>query len=127
MKAMILAAGLGTRRGELTATIPKPLIKIQQHYLIEFPLTLLKKAGIREVIINTHYLAGQMEQTLGDGSKYGLHIIYSREETILGTGGGVKKAEELIGSEAFVLINADILCDPVWSLIARPERSSLVW
>jgi mannose-1-phosphate guanylyltransferase len=123
MKAMILAAGFGTRLGELTAATPKPLINIQGHYLIEYPLALLKKAGIREVIINTHYLAGQIEQALGDGSKYDLRITYSREDKILGTGGGVKKAETYIGGETFILINSDVICNIDLNDVLSSHRS----
>lgn len=108
---MILAAGFGSRLHELTRDLPKPLIQIQHHYLIEYALFLIKKAGIVDVMINTHYHAGTIRDALQDGRKYGLHISYSHEEMILGTGGGVKHAENFFGHEPFVLINSDIICN----------------
>ncbi|MBL7994428.1 NTP transferase domain-containing protein [bacterium] len=111
MRAMILAAGFGSRLHELTRDYPKPLIQVQRHYLIEYALFLIKKAGIIDVMINTHYHADKIRDALQDGRKYGLHISYSHEEMILGTGGGVKRAETFFGHEPFVLINSDIICD----------------
>lgn len=108
---MILAAGFGTRLQELTLGQPKPLIKIKNHYLIDYALYLIRKAGIRDVIINTHYHADKIQNTHRNGSKYGLHISYSHEQTILGTGGGLKNAESFFNDQPFVLINSDIICD----------------
>lgn len=108
---MILAAGFGSRLHELTRDLPKPLIPIHHHYLIEYALFLIKKAGIIDVMINTHYHADKIRGALQDGHKHGLRISYSHEETILGTGGGVKRAENFFGHEPFVLINSDIICD----------------
>ena len=88
MKAMILAAGLGTRLRPLTNTIPKPLLPIAGTPLIVWNLLLLKRHGFQDVIINLHHLGPMIEQAVGNGSKYGLRIIYSHEPMILGTGGG---------------------------------------
>src|SRR4026207_1222881 len=92
MKAMILAAGLGTRLRPLTHVIPKPLLPIAGTPLIVWNLLLLKRHGFHDVVINLHHLGPMIEQALGNGSKYGLRIYYLREPGIFGTGGGLKQA-----------------------------------
>ena len=88
---MILAAGLGTRLRPLTNTIPKPLLPIAGTPLIVWNLLLLKRHGFHDVVINLHHLGPMIEQGVGNGSRYGLRIIYSHEPVILGTGGGTQK------------------------------------
>lgn len=109
MKAMILAAGLGTRLRPLTNTIPKPLLPVAGMPLIVWNLLLLKRHGFHQVVINLHYLGPMIEQALGDGSKFGMRIIYSHEPVILGTGGGIKKAEPYFSGEPVLILNADTL------------------
>ena len=111
MKAMILAAGLGTRLRPLTNTIPKPLLPIAGTPLIVWNLLLLKRHGFHDVVINLHYLGPMIEQALGDGSRYGLRIIYSHEPVILGTGGGLKEAEPHFSGEPVMVLNGDTLVD----------------
>ncbi|OQW43453.1 MAG: hypothetical protein A4C66_08770 [Nitrospira sp. HN-bin3] len=111
MKAMILAAGLGTRLRPLTNTIPKPLLPIAGTPLIVWNLLLLKRHGFHQVVINLHYLGPMIEQALGDGSKFGMRIIYSHEPVILGTGGGIKKAEPYFSGEPVLILNADTLVE----------------
>lgn len=111
MKAMILAAGLGTRLRPITNNTPKPIIPVGDRPLIEYLLLLLKKYGIRDIIINLHHLGEKIEKALGDGSRWGIRISYSREEIILGTGGGIKKAQAFLSDSAFLVINGDILID----------------
>lgn len=108
-KAMVLAAGLGTRLHPITLEIPKPLVEVLNVPNILHSLFLLKKAGIREVIVNLHYLPEKIERFLGNGSAWGLHIEYSRESVLLGTGGGLKKAEPFFNSEPFLLVNCDFV------------------
>lgn len=111
-KAMVFAAGLGTRLRPLTNTTPKPLIEVQGKPLIVHALTLLKQAGVQEVMVNTHYLADQISSFLGDGSQFGLTISLSYEETLLGTGGGLLKARDFFRDEpAFFVMNSDTLLD----------------
>ena len=109
MKAMILAAGLGTRLRPLTNTIPKPLLPIGGTPLIVWNLLLLKRHGIHDVVINLHHLGPMIEQALGNGSKYGLKIYYSHEPVILGTGGGIKQAESHFSGEPMLVLNGDTL------------------
>jgi NDP-sugar pyrophosphorylase family protein len=109
MKAMILAAGLGTRLRPLTNTIPKPLLPIAGTPLIVWNLLLLKRYGFHDVVINLHHLGPMIEQAVGNGSRYGLRIIYSREPVILGTGGGLKQAEPNFSGEPVLVLNGDTL------------------
>ncbi|HXV69114.1 MAG TPA: nucleotidyltransferase family protein [Nitrospira sp.] len=111
MKAMILAAGLGTRLRPLTNTIPKPLLPVGGTPLIVWNLLLLKRHGFRDVVINLHHLGPMIEQTVGNGSQFGLRITYSREPMILGTGGGIKQAEPHFSGEPVLVLNGDTLCE----------------
>jgi MurNAc alpha-1-phosphate uridylyltransferase len=105
-KAMILAAGLGKRMRPLTLTTPKPLIPVVGKPLIDWALDWLVAAGIREVIVNTSYLAETLEAHLA--GHRAPHIRFSREEPEpLETGGGIKKALSLIGAEPFLVMNSD--------------------
>lgn len=112
MNAIILAAGLGKRMRPLTLETPKPLLKVGQYSLIEHHIFSLKKANIKNIVINTFWLADKIHQQLGDGGNYGVNIQYSDEkESPLETAGGIKKALSLIDSEQFVVVNGDIYCD----------------
>ncbi|HTN43032.1 MAG TPA: nucleotidyltransferase family protein [Nitrospiria bacterium] len=111
MKAMILAAGLGTRLRPLTDNLPKPLLPLEDRPLIEYTLRLLRKYGLREVVINLHYQGEKIVQALGDGSRWGMKIRYSEEPQILGTGGGIKKMARFFSDEPFLVINSDILVE----------------
>lgn len=118
MKAMVLAAGQGTRLRPLTDQVPKALIRVAGRPMIEYPLLLLKHYGIRDIVINLHHLGAQIESHLGDGAQLGLQIIYSREPELLDTGGGLLKARPFLQDGTFVLINTDVLIDlPLSELI----------
>ena len=107
-KAMILAAGRGLRMMPLTKDIPKPLIKIDKYTLIEHNIFKLKKAGILDIVINIAYLPEKIIHYLGDGSKYDMNFLYSKEPyNYYSTGGGIKKAIDFLGDE-FVVVNSDI-------------------
>ena len=111
MKAMILAAGFGKRMLPLTATTPKPLLKVNDRALIEYPILQLARIGITDIVINHAYLGQQIVDYLGDGSRYGVSIHYSAEHAPLETAGGIVKALPLLGDEPFLLINGDIFSD----------------
>jgi MurNAc alpha-1-phosphate uridylyltransferase len=112
MRAMILAAGRGERMGALTATRPKPLLELNGESLLDRLLGRLSAAGIRELVINLSYRGEQIRAAAGDGSRFGLRIAYSQEpEVPLETAGGIVQALPLLGSEAFLLVNADVVCD----------------
>lgn len=109
MKAMILAAGLGTRLRPLTDVTPKPLLPVAGTPMIVWNLLLLKRHGIREVVINLHHLGPMIPKALGDGAAFGMRIIYSHEPVILGTGGGIKQAEPHFNGEPVLVLNGDTL------------------
>lgn len=111
MKAMVLAAGLGVRLRPLTDTVPKALIPVAGRPLIHYPLLLLKRYGITDIVINLHHHGKMIVEALGDGRAMGLRLQYSWEPTILGTGGGIKQARELLGETTFLVMNSDILVD----------------
>lgn len=122
MRAMILAAGRGERMGELTASTPKPLLQVAGRYLIEYAIASIKRAGIREIVINTAYLGGQIKAAIGDGYRYGVDIVYSEEGERLETGGGIYKALPLLGEEPFLVMSSDIVTTHrIASLPAQPR------
>ena len=111
MKALVLSAGYGERLRPLTNTIPKPLLEVGGRPLIHYPLLMLKRAGITDVAINLHHLAGQIETTLKHGDELGLRISYSPEPVLFGTGGPMLALRGYFGNETFVLANADTILD----------------
>lgn len=111
MKAMILAAGKGTRLAPLTDTTPKPLLPVKGIPLILRIIEKLRLAGVGEVVVNTYHLGNQIEALLGDGAALGVSVTYSREQTLLETGGGIKAALPLLADDTFILCNADIYSD----------------
>lgn len=111
MRAMILAAGLGTRMRPLTDHCPKPLLEAGGKPLIVHHLERLRAGGIIDVVINVSYRAEQLVAALGDGRDFGVHIAWSRETTPLETGGGIRQALPLLGEAPFLLVNGDVWCD----------------
>lgn len=110
MKALILAAGFGTRLRPFTHHTPKALACVNGIPLIVYTLAFLKNNGITDIVINLHHLGHKIKKLLGNGKKMGLHITYSLEPKILGTGGGIKKASRLL-NENFLVINSDVIAD----------------
>lgn len=114
-RAMILAAGFGTRLGELTQVRPKPMLPICGAPLVRWAVLWLRAQGVRELVINLHHLGEQIVEELGDGSALGLEIAYSHEEgLILGTGGGLRQAKSLLDDghdSPIVVVNGKILVD----------------
>ena len=111
IRAMILAAGFGTRMRPLTDRLPKALVPVAGRPLIEYALLFVKSHGIEEVVINLHHLGHLLRDALGDGSAYGLRITYSPEDPILDTGGGIKNAQPFLDGEPFLVLNADTILD----------------
>ena len=106
---MILAAGRGERMRPLTDTTPKPLLQAGGKPLLQYHLEKLAAAGITEVVINTGRLGRQIEAYFGDGRTLGVSLAYSHEgESPLDTGGGIRRALPLLGTEPFLLVNGDI-------------------
>src|SRR5512145_660555 len=112
MKAMILAAGRGERMRPLTNHTPKPLLPAGGKPLIVWHLERLAAAGFKEIVINHAHLGSLIEQTLGDGTQWGLHIQYSPEPPgALETAGGIACALPLLGDQPFLVVNGDVYCD----------------
>ncbi|MDQ1338659.1 MAG: Mannose-phosphate guanylyltransferase [Campylobacterota bacterium] len=113
MKAMILAAGRGERMRPLTDKTPKPLLKVNSKALIVWHIEKLASLGFSEIIINIAHLGYKIPEALGDGSKWGVTLIYSDEQECgaLESAGGIIKALPLIKEEVFLVVNSDIWCD----------------
>jgi len=114
MKAMILAAGLGTRLRPLTDDRPKALVEVMGHTLLEITIARLRQFGVREIIINTHHFAAQVLKYLRARNNFGMRVEISQEEVLLDTGGGLKKAawfflEKGEAGEPFILHNVDVI------------------
>ena len=108
MKAIILAGGLGTRLKPFTEVIPKPLLPIGESSVLEIQILSLKKHGVTDIFIATNYMADYVQAFLGDGSKYGVRLVFSKEQQPLGTCGPVTLLEKEL-TEPFFLMNGDIL------------------
>ena len=104
-KAMVLAAGLGTRLKPVTDTLPKALVQVDNRALIDHALDRLEAVGVGEVVVNTHYLAEQLQAHLSGRKSPVLQI--SHEDDLLDTGGGIAKALPLLGDDPFLAVNAD--------------------
>jgi NDP-sugar pyrophosphorylase family protein len=111
MKAMVLAAGLGTRLRPLTNSRPKALVEVEGRTLLEIALERLRVFGIQEVIVNVHHFADMMVGYLNSNRNFGMRIEVSREELLLDTGGGLKKAAWFFrgDKEPFILHNVDVI------------------
>ncbi len=108
---MILAAGRGERLRPLTDRTPKALIEAGGKPLLAWHLEHIRRAGIRDVVINVSHLAEQITQRFGDGADYGLALRWSHEPQALETAGGIAQASSLLGAAPFLLVNSDIWCD----------------
>ena len=112
MKAVILAAGKGTRMRELTNELPKPMLKVQGKPILEHILSGLMTAGVREFFIVTGFRAEVVEDYFGDGSKWGVRITYGRQVVQDGTGKAPELAKGFAGASPFILTYGDILVPP---------------
>jgi NDP-sugar pyrophosphorylase family protein len=130
IRAIILAAGFGTRLGALSDERPKPLLPVADVPLIRYALAHLVGHGVTEIAINLHHRGELIERELGDGSAFGCRITWSREETILGTGGGLLRLGDWLtdgGRAPFFVVNGKILTDVDLGAVARrhAERGAL--
>ena len=122
MKAMLLAAGYGKRLMPLTKSIPKPMLKIGKESLIEHHIIMLVEAGFTEVVINISHLRQMFLDYLGDGSRHGIHIIWSDEGSEpLNTGSGILNALPLLGESPSLIISADIYTDWKAQVLDLPD------
>lgn len=120
MKAMILCAGFGTRLGDLTRELPKPMLPLHGQPLLAYLLGHLKAQGFNQVAMNLHFLPHLIREHFGDGSHWQMHFSYSHEETLLGTAGGVKNMAGWFCNEpAFLVQYGDVLTDQDFTQFTR--------
>lgn len=110
MRAIVLAAGLGTRLRPITFDMPKPMVPVLNRPVMEHILRLLARHGFTETIANLHWFPDLIEDRFGDGSACGVSLAYSKEEALLGTSGGVRNAADFLGDD-FLVISGDALTD----------------
>lgn len=126
MKALLLAAGLGTRLRPLTDTMPKAMVPINGKPCIQHCIENLKKQGVTDFVINTHYLPEAITSYFGDGSKFGVKIKYSHEPEILGTSGALNNLRNVF-TEPFLVVYSDVLADfDLQSLINEHQKNSCI-
>jgi len=130
LRALILAAGLGTRLGALSDDRPKPLVPVCDLPLIRYAVALLAGHGVTEIAVNLHHKGELIEAELGTGADLGVSITYSREQEILGTGGGIMRIADFLtdgGAQDFFVVNGKLLIDAdLHALRRRHERSQAV-
>ena len=123
-KALIMAAGYGTRLEPLTFAVPKPMVPIVNVPTMQHNIELLKKYGLKEVIANIHYYPEQIQNYFGDGRDFGIKLSYSYEKKLLGTAGGVKRMAKLIRVQnTFIVLSSDALTDINLKKIVNYHRS----
>src|SRR5829696_2033442 len=122
MRAMVMAAGLGTRLRPLTYEVPKPMVPVANRPIVEHILRGLAGHGFEEVIANLHWFPETIRGRFDDGSGLGIELTYSYEEELLGTAGGVRNVREFFGSDPFLVIAADALTDLDLAALARAHR-----
>lgn len=122
MKAMILAAGVGSRLDPLTRNVPKPLVPILNRPVMEYLVELLKKHGFDEIMVNLHYLGEQIEAYFGDGTKWGVKIHWAYEDKLWGDAGSVKRAQDFFQDDTFIVIGGDDLTDMDLTRLVRTHR-----
>src|SRR3982751_3578024 len=111
MRAMILAAGFGTRLWPLTVDRTKPAIPFLGRPLVGYIAEYLRSFGCREVVVNLHHQPESVRAALGDGSRFGVELEYVEEEVILGTSGALDNARHLLEGETFFVVNGKIVTD----------------
>lgn len=122
MQALILAGGKGTRLRPLTVYTPKPIVPVMNRPFLLFQIDILRRAGIKEIILSLNYQPNKIEQILGDGSEFGVHIRYVTEPFPMGTAGAFKYAANEI-SDTTIIFNGDILTDIDVSNIIKQHKS----
>lgn len=121
MKAVIMAGGEGTRLRPLTSNVPKPMMPLANRPMMEHILDLLKRHGFDEVVVTVAFMANHIRNWFGDGSDFGIRMVYATEETPLGTAGSVRNAMEEL-TEPFLVISGDVLTDVDLTKIVEAHR-----
>lgn len=125
MKAMIFAAGVGSRLGELTKDTPKCLMSLGTETILEHVVGQLKRAGVTSIVINVHHHAEKVIQFVQSHKNFGLEVTFSPEQTLLDTGGGLKNVKQhFVGEREFLIHNADIYCEADLSDLVDSHRKN---
>jgi mannose-1-phosphate guanylyltransferase len=124
MKAMVLAAGLGTRLKPITYTIPKPMVPVIDRPVMAHLLRLIERHGFTGAVANLHYFPDTIREYFGDGSAFGVDLTYNYEPELLGTAGGVRAVRDDFGDEPFLIISGDALTDIDLTTLVERHRSS---
>ena len=123
MKAMVLCAGYGTRLGDLTREIPKPMLPLGDRPMLEYILCHLKRHGFDEVAVNLHFMPEVIQDYFADGARWGLRLTYSHEPQLLGTAGGTKKMESFFqGDGPFLVHYGDVVTNQDFTAMLRFHR-----
>lgn len=124
MKAMVLAAGYGTRLGDLTAEVPKPMLEVEGRPILEYIIAHLQRHGFDDIIVNLHYRPEMIESYFDDGSRWGVRLTYSCEPSLLGTAGGVKNVAGFFeDGEDFLIQYGDVLTDDDFTAMLAFHRA----
>jgi MurNAc alpha-1-phosphate uridylyltransferase len=124
---MLLAAGRGERMGELTRSLPKPLLEVGDERLIERQLRLLARAGVTDIVINLSYRGAAIRELIGGRTPWGQRVVYSEEgEPPLETGGGIVAALDLLGDAPFLVVNADIYTDFHYESLLHADKENVL-
>src|SRR5208282_4569601 len=123
MKAMVLCAGYGTRLGDLTREVPKPMLSVGDRPMLEHILCHLKRHGFDQVVVNLHFMPEVIQNHFAEGTRWGLQLTYSHEPQLLGTAGGTKKMEPFFsGDEPFLVQYGDIVTNQDFTAMLRFHR-----
>lgn len=123
MKAMVLAAGVGSRLDPLTTQLPKPLVPVANRPVMQHILSLLKKHGFNDVISNLHYLPEKIETFFGDGAMLGMNLEFRCERELSGDAGGVRACKDFLGTDTFVVLMGDLLTEADLTAIVNEHKS----
>lgn len=124
MKAMVLAAGLGTRLKPITFGIPKPMVPVIDRPVMAHLLDLVGRHGFTDAVANLHHFPDTIRGYFGDGSAFGVNLEYNLEDELLGTAGGVRAVRDHFGDEPFLIISGDALTDIDLTALVERHRSS---
>lgn len=123
MRAMVLSAGYGTRLGDLTRETPKPMLRLQSRPILEYIICQLAEHGFDHIAVNLHFMPDTIRDYFGDGSRFGVRLVYSYEPKLLGTAGGLKKMERFLGvAGPFLVHYGDVVTDQDFSAMLRFHR-----
>lgn len=124
LPALVLTAGLGTRLDPITRLVAKPAVPLGDRTLVEHVLAWLERGGVRDVVMNLHHRPESIAAIAGDGAHLGLSVRYSWEHPVLGSAGAPRRALPLLGSDRFLIVNGDTLCDFDLASLRRAHDAS---